>query len=466
MARLAKRLLLLLLVAAMVVSAFACGGSKKPAGGEEGKTTEEELDKGLDLYNEKWKGKTITITINPGDEELSKQWADGTFDLQVQRGFVKEYRKEFEDATGCTIINRPTPAGEDMTQRIITEISAGMGPDIFLNWTSAKPSFMVKNLIVPLSDYIDFNKPVYQDEKYISHQVRDYFSFAGKIWGINKPMPSCVLWYNKEKFEELGLEDPLELWKRGQWNWDKFWEVGTALTQDKNGDGNPDQWAYCTWKYNDSFIYSNGVEYVTYDELGLPRFALDEKYITARQAAEDAINKYKIVPSVWWDPPPQSRFENGEVCMHYWLTNQVRDAKRVMGAEKVGIVPFPRGPDLPPNVKSRDQAETLAFFVSSTCKDPDLAALYLEWVMLDEEGWRIRKERLINDFYGSEELYNLGMEWAANAVQLDYSGFGQGFVDAINKILNKPDDQTWMQAIEANRAACQQALNDAIIEMK
>ena len=101
MARLAKRLLLLLLVAAMVVSAFACGGSKKPAGGEEGQTAEEELDKGLDLGNEKWKGKTITFTFTPEDEELSR-WADAA-DLGAE-GFC-EYRKD-EDATG-TVINRP-----------------------------------------------------------------------------------------------------------------------------------------------------------------------------------------------------------------------------------------------------------------------------------------------------------------------------------------------------------------------
>jgi len=457
-----KTLVLLMVIASMVLSLFACGEKAKTGGdGDKVKVDETNVLAGIDAN--KYKGKTITFSFSfmATDEEAAK----AAKDVQQADKFSKDGRKVFEDATGCTIINRPVPAGEDYVKKITTEVSAGMGPDIVNFWPSQKPSWMIKNILRPLSDYIDFNKAIYQDNTYISQDVKKFYTWAGKVYAVNGVQLGARLYYNKEKFETAGLEDPLELWKQGKWDWQAFFDAGVALTQDSNGDGTMDQWGYASWFFDLGFITSNNVNYVTYDETGLPRFALDDKFVKSKQAGEDMINKYKMCPAVWWDPNPQERLWNGETVMDYWGYWEMPGMTEHM-KEKLGIVPFPRGPDLPADKKNRDAAETIGFGITATSQNPELAALYLEWTRLlsPEEMEQTEAEKI--KMYGSKELYDLAVEWAANSEQMDTSGFGQGFADALGKVTGKPGDKSWQQAIEENRQACQAALDDAIVNMK
>ena len=52
------------------------------------------------------------------------------------------------------------------------------------------------------------------------------------------------LGYNKTMIEALGLEDPQELYNKGEWTWDKFSEFAKTATQDTDGDGNIDTYGY------------------------------------------------------------------------------------------------------------------------------------------------------------------------------------------------------------------------------
>jgi multiple sugar transport system substrate-binding protein len=226
-----------------------------------------------------------------------------------------------------------------------------------------------------------------------------------------------------------------------------------------------DQYGYCTWFFEDGFMTSNNVDYVTYDETGMPRFALDEKFVRAKQAAEDTVNKYKIAPAVWWDPNPQERFWNGEIAMDYWGYWEMPGMHENMG-DKLGMAPFPRGPDLPADLKNRDVAETIGLGVTGTAKDPDLACLYLEWMYEANPEAKAVSDATKLEQYGSQEMLDLAKEWAGNSIQTDYSGFGQGFVDAMNLVLQKPADKSWQQALDENRAAIQKALDDSIVNMK
>lgn len=58
------------------------------------------------------------------------------------------------------------------------------------------------------------------------------------------PVSGIYLGYNKTMIEALGLEDPQELFNKGDWNWDKFAEFAKAGTQDTDGDGNIDVYGY------------------------------------------------------------------------------------------------------------------------------------------------------------------------------------------------------------------------------
>ena len=66
--------------------------------------------------------------------------------------------------------------------------------------------------------------------------------------------------YNKQIIEDEGLEDPWELYQRGEWTWDKFLEYAIACTKDNDGDGVTDQWGYDAFTEDQfsNWIMSNG----------------------------------------------------------------------------------------------------------------------------------------------------------------------------------------------------------------
>lgn len=68
------------------------------------------------------------------------------------------------------------------------------------------------------------------------------------------------LGFNKEMLANAGLEDPRELWKRGEWTWDKFLEYCKTLTKDTDGDGVDDQFGYCGFSKEtlENLVFSNG----------------------------------------------------------------------------------------------------------------------------------------------------------------------------------------------------------------
>ena len=50
--------------------------------------------------------------------------------------------------------------------------------------------------------------------------------------------------FNVQLLKDAGLEDPRDLWERGEWTWDKFIEYCQKLTQDTDGDGAVDQYGF------------------------------------------------------------------------------------------------------------------------------------------------------------------------------------------------------------------------------
>ncbi len=66
--------------------------------------------------------------------------------------------------------------------------------------------------------------------------------------------------FNIQMLEENNLEDPRDLWDRGEWTWDKFNEYMQILTQDTDGDGQIDQYGYCGWDTDllEELMMSNG----------------------------------------------------------------------------------------------------------------------------------------------------------------------------------------------------------------
>jgi len=65
----------------------------------------------------------------------------------------------------------------------------------------------------------------------------------GHIWNIGRPLPPMSNWglhVNMALIESMGAPNPIELYERGQWNWDTMREIMEIVTQDTTGDGEID----------------------------------------------------------------------------------------------------------------------------------------------------------------------------------------------------------------------------------
>ncbi|MDR2044004.1 MAG: extracellular solute-binding protein [Clostridium sp.] len=100
------------------------------------------------------------------------------------------------------------------------------------------------------------------------------------------------LGFHKQMLDNNNLEDPRELYKRGEWTWDKFIEYCQALTQDTDGDGQIDQYGYCGFQ-NETFeqlLMSNGANVAT----GTKEELSSSKTGEVLQLISDLYNTYKV----------------------------------------------------------------------------------------------------------------------------------------------------------------------------
>ena len=112
---------------------------------------------------------------------------------------------------------------------------------------------------------VDFREILPADHDLFTNQT--VFSFLdigdGKacILKVNEGMSNTFpLAFNKQLLEANNLEDPNELYARGEWTWDKFLEYCQILTQDTDGDGQIDQYGFCGYADDtlSELLMSNG----------------------------------------------------------------------------------------------------------------------------------------------------------------------------------------------------------------
>ncbi len=98
--------------------------------------------------------------------------------------------------------------------------------------------------------FVDLHSFLPEDhDVFTTHNVLTSTTYGGKEeayfftpMGMNNTYP---LMYNLQMIEDANLEDPRDLYERGEWTWDKFIEYCQALTKDTDGDGVNDQYGFC-----------------------------------------------------------------------------------------------------------------------------------------------------------------------------------------------------------------------------
>lgn len=172
------------------------------------------------------------------------------------------------------------------------------------------------------------------------------------------PTNGIYLGYNKTMTDSLGLEDPQELYEKGEWTWEAFEKYCKAGTQDTNGDGTTDVYGF-GGSFIDSingFVLNNGGTIAATQTEGL-----SSKNVTEVLDLMDQIYNKDQSARPWnaddWNDNLLA-WSDGKVMFwtaQAWTLKQEADAAVSAGAElpfEYHVVPYPVGPSGDGSIKS------------------------------------------------------------------------------------------------------------------
>ncbi len=174
-------------------------------------------------------------------------------------------------------------------------------------------------------------------------------SLRGRQYGIPYLYVSYQLLYNRDLFDRAGLPPPPATPDApgfDSWTWERFLEVGRALTQDLDGDGRTDQWGFAWGSLEGHsnalypFLWQGGADLLTPDGTRnalMPRAVVGLRFIQ-RMAKE------RLIPEGGLHPGPADLFYRGRAAMYLTASTVTRILDRDFPDLPVGAAIVPQGP--------------------------------------------------------------------------------------------------------------------------
>lgn len=300
-----KKFLALGLAAAMTLSMAACGKGGTTTGGNGGNggnggasATNDDISLGtwwVQYYDS-------TQALEDAPDWQSNQDAEGdSAETLETKAFNREIAQmkyanvdKIEQKYGVTFHwDNLTYAG--VKESINTSILAGSPDcDIYLVDTGMALPAQMNGLALDLKTVLPEDADVFNEQKIISYlDMGD-----GKVCILMRQEAqkqveaTYPLGFNMQMLADNNLEDPRDLYERGEWTWDKFIEYCKALTQDTDGDGQIDQYGYCGYEVEtlEQLVMSNGANIASGETETLSSAGVAE----ALQMMSDMYNVYNV----------------------------------------------------------------------------------------------------------------------------------------------------------------------------
>jgi ABC-type glycerol-3-phosphate transport system substrate-binding protein len=291
--------------------------------------------------------------------------------------FVKfgDYGKYVENFTTTSL------AGDPFADVVVLE----------LFW--AFPELANKGFILPIDGMLDLS-----DTKYIPW-MKTGGNFQGQQYGfIDSPPSPYGIFYNKKLVQQLGLDDPYELQKNGQWTWDKFRELAKKATKDTNGDGKTDVFGFIgDMKISlEQFVYGNKGSFDK-DETGNMKFSMDSaNSIQGLQLMSDMYNVDKSIIQPAPKDGNDKAFIAGKSVMYGGFSWELGGLKDNMKDTELGYVFFPKAPNATDYTSFTPYGNM--YMVSKYSKNPDIAMKIMDEISLHGKNKELALESWKNSY--------------------------------------------------------------------
>ncbi len=238
---------------------------------------------------------------------------------------------KFKKTTGINV-KWITASFDDYATELANLIASDKAPDVVrLRALNAGVTKHLDPLTVSGNDFSD---------EIWDQTLMAYYTVNGKPFATNRAntllqLPRVML-YNKSYITRYSLEDPYELWKKGQWTWNKAMQLIDDY-QEATGKNQP-AWTATTADY----AYSLGAPIVNYRDGKFSSNVGSANLLTGMQTMADWIGKGKISQTTW----DMSGFAAGN---YLFMSESIIGARKthpyhkdMKASNKLACVPFPQ----------------------------------------------------------------------------------------------------------------------------
>ena len=325
------------------------------------------------------------------------------------------------------------------------KIMAGNPPQVSAIINSWYPQPITRGLMQPISvtgwDYTNKTDDIY------ALSMMEQFSYKGEMYGValkgSNHSTFSVMFFNKDILAAKGVkEDPYQLWKKGQWNWDTCLQIAKQCT-----DAKKEQYGMgCVSQFH--WMLSAGQDFVLSDINGLKNNVKSSGVLNAWSHAWDMYYTHKVVPTSAGQQ--KELFFSQQIAMlgigsFAMQADPIHTGYVPQNAKfNWSVVPFPS----PAGQSAVAAVEgTVWGFPTKVSGDKLQAAMWWLRYHLDDATYSSR------DFYANEESWEV-MGWMWNQKVQSYNSVGVisygGKYDAWSIQYSVIDEATTKAAIKTN----------------
>ncbi|MBQ4101266.1 MAG: extracellular solute-binding protein [Oscillospiraceae bacterium] len=364
-----KRILVMLLCLAMILTLASCVG-----GGEENSGADKEGGLAAE------KGKTVSFMLP-------------VFDYNDAELMENKVLKSFEETYPDVKLERISASIENWYTKLRAAAASGSPIDVFQDSANNNPMYALQGLNQPLQDYIDMESPNLH-----MTTMNEVFCYNGNYHVATTGPSVCVIYYNKDIFADEGIEDPMETYKAGNWNFDTFIRVAKQLT----------------WNDSEGKCYGLACNYpyIFFGANATSMVSLNEKYeYTLNITDPNLAHSLQIIQDGWytskwegWDGSPWSTFYNGNAAMladFQWVEEQIIEAKGYGLCDfEYGVVPMAKGPN---NPDGKAPMTAYGYSMGNGCDAPYHAGKLIDMLMDGEAKQNLEYNKIIPQAH--QEVY-------------------------------------------------------------
>lgn len=339
-------------------------------------------------------------------------------------------------------------------------------PDLFNYTALAVPSQVIQGFYQPLDEIINFDDAMWSGIK----DTADQFVIDGKHYVAPfSYAPLSLLFYNRKLITESGLEDPIDLYDAGEWDYDALDELMSDYCKGASGD---EERYGINGYYAPSYVQQTGETIITTEDNVTYKSNLDSaKIAAAEERLADWLKQGYVLSG--WIGDATTAFQQNLLfyAMGEWAAI---DTHTPTESDDWGVVPFPSDPTYEGEmtISSAKMSDDSVLWVKGSEKKDAVKTFYecYRVAQTDTKYQETQKKKWMeNNPYWGEDAYQIIRDSADPDKNLmifdpsygvstlmgdDNSGFMQGvsLTNYIYKSTSDPDEQgntyTWTQIKE------------------